>query len=362
MTAAVTTFGGTRHSAPREFASAIKTIMVKELRSRMRGRRAFIVLTVYLGVLALLTYGTYVVVGPSARDMAVGGGGFFGANASAVIGQSIFIVLSVFQMILVCFITPGFTASQISLEREKQTLDLLISTPLRPAAIVVGKLAAALAFVVLMILSAIPISAIVLMYGGASVDDIFRQQLVLLVAALFVGSIGLFYSALLKRTQPATVLTYITVLFLTIGTQLLFIFWSVVINEDNAGFRAPDRAPEQLMYANPAVAMLDVIAMTEATGGVAILLDQLRTDPLNPDIMNAGPAVDNFGRPINAPTGGYWWPRISITFTVLSVLLTLAATRFVIPAGMRFAFRRRRAQPPEGVAPAPDADIRDIEP
>ena len=180
----------------------------------MRGRRAFVVLTVYLGILALITYGVYVVVAPNAQGIAGGFGGGFGgqANASALIGQSIFTLLSIFQLILVCFIAPAFTAGQISLEREKQTLDLLISTPMRPGAIVVGKLAAALAFVVLMIVAAIPITAIVLMYGGASVDDIVRQQLGAAGHGAVLGAIGLFYSALLKRTQAATVLTYITVL------------------------------------------------------------------------------------------------------------------------------------------------------
>src|SRR5680860_948003 len=202
MTASGTTFGGMRRSAAREFGSAVWTIMVKELRSRMRGRRAFIVLTAYLAVLALITYGVYVVIAPNARGFAGGFGGFGGqANASAIIGQSIFSLLSIFQMILVSFIAPAFTAGQISLEREKQTLDLLISTPMRPAAIVIGKLAAALAFVVLMIVAAVPITAIVLMYGGASVDDIVRQQIVLLATALLLGAVGLFFSALLKRTQ-----------------------------------------------------------------------------------------------------------------------------------------------------------------
>ena len=150
------------------------------------------------------------------------------ANTSAIVGQTIFTLLSIFQLILICFIAPGFTAGQISLEREKQTLDLLVSTPMRPGAIVLGKLLAALAFVVLMIVAAVPITAIVLMYGGASVDDIVRQQLVLLATAVALGAIGLFFSALLKRTQAATVLSYITMLALTLGTIMLFGFWTLL--------------------------------------------------------------------------------------------------------------------------------------
>jgi ABC-type transport system involved in multi-copper enzyme maturation permease subunit len=361
MTAAGATFGAPRRTALREFGAAVATIMVKELRSRMRGRRAFIVLTVYLGILALITYGVYVVVSESTGGIvggAFGGGGFGQANASALIGQSIFTLLSIFQLILVCFIAPAFTAGQISLEREKQTLDLLISTPMRPGAIVVGKLAAALAFVVLMIVAAIPITAIVLMYGGASVDDIVRQQLVLLATAVALGAIGLFFSAWLKRTQAATVLTYITVLALTIGTTMLFIFWSVVIDQDSdGGFQVgpPERAPEHIMYVNPMVAMLDVVANTEpgGFGGINQMLAQLRGESaIDPGNVvcdgNVCRPVDQFGNPADdiIETGtGYWWPRIAITFVIGATLLTLAAMRFVVPAGMRWAFRRRPRQP-----------------
>jgi ABC-2 type transport system permease protein len=356
MTAASSTLGVPRRAAAREFVSSVVTIMVKELRSRMRGRRAFIVLTVYLAILALITYGVYVVVAPNARGMVgggFGGGGFGGqANASALIGQSIFTLLSIFQLILICFIAPAFTAGQISLEREKQTLDLLISTPMRPAAIVIGKLAAALAFVVLMIVAAVPITAIVLMYGGASVDDIVRQQLVLLATALVLGAIGLFFSALLKRTQAATVLTYITLLALTLGTTMIFIFWTVVANQTENGFGIgpPKRAPEQLMYVNPGIAMLDVVANTEpgGFGGINQMLAQLRGDAPNFDtgmecIGDECRPVDQFGNPIEGAveTGsGYWWPRVSLTFVAIAALLTFAATRLVVPAGMRWAFRR----------------------
>ena len=358
MTTAQATMGGTRRSAAREFGSSVATIMVKELRSRMRGRRAFIVLTVYLGILALITYGVYVVVEPNAQGVVVGGFGGFGgqANASAIIGQSIFTLLSIFQLILVCFIAPAFTAGQISLEREKQTLDLLISTPMRPGAIVIGKLAAALAFVVLMIVAAIPITAIVLMYGGASVDDIVRQQVVLLATALALGAIGLFFSALLKRTQAATVLTYITVLAMVIGTTMVFIFWSVVINQDETGgfgVGPPERAPEQLMYVNPMVGMLDVVANTEpgGFGGINQMLAQLRGDQpnLGGDVVCEGNVcrpIDQFGNPVDEiiETGsGYWWPRVAITSVIMAALLTLAATRLVVPAGMRWAFRRGRS-------------------
>ena len=184
MTAAAAVNLTGRRSVPREWLGSVATILVKELRSRMRGRRAFVVLTLYLGLLALIAWAVYAVVGPEARRSALGMGGLEVANASALIGQMIFTALSVFQIILVCFIAPAFTAGQVSLEREKQTLDLLISTPLRPSAIVVGKLLAALAFVMLMIVAAVPISALVAIYARENgVGMVFGHEPVMPVPA-----------------------------------------------------------------------------------------------------------------------------------------------------------------------------------
>lgn len=370
----------------REFGASVSTILVKELRSRFRGRRAFVVITVYLTVLALIAYGVYSVVAPIARTQAQFGGGPFGtgfANASATIGQALFALLSLFQLLLVAFIAPAFTAGTISLEREKQTLDLLVSTPMRPGGIVVGKLLAALAFVGLMIIAALPISALVLMYGGASVEDLVRQQLVLLVTAIGLGAIGLFWSALVKRTQAATVLTYATVLALTVGTTLIFIFWSVASSRDSSNqFGVPRLAPEQLMWVNPAVAMIDVVANTEisygpfssivsglrgqigsgvvcegdvcfqagGSGGVVAADGGFVAEPL----LKGGVAVDC---PPNArcfelsqpavfdpqPVSGHLWPPFVLSFIGMSILLTLASMRLVVPTGLRFAFRRRAA-------------------
>ncbi|HYI66601.1 MAG TPA: ABC transporter permease subunit [Candidatus Limnocylindrales bacterium] len=377
MTASSVTTGVQRRSGPREFASAVATIMVKELRSRMRGRRAFIVLTLYLAVLALITYGVYVVVAPVAR--AAGGGlGLGQANASAFIGQSIFAVLSIFQLILVSMIAPAFTAGQISLEREKQTLDLLMTTPLRPGAIIIGKLLTALAFVVLMIVAAIPICAIVLMYGGASVDDIVRQQVVLLAVAVGFGAVGIFASALMQRTQAATVVTYCTVLALTLGTAMVFTFWNELATSNENGFAIaqPNAAPEQLRYLNPMVGMLDVVSGVEASGPTRFtrplyeLFGQDLANIAGGDVTcdGVGCAEPGLGggfgdlgpRPLPGgevanPIGssGYWWPRVAISFVLVAAVLTLLSMRLVLPAPMRWTFLRpaRRSRRTDDGAP-----------
>ena len=120
------------------------------------------------------------------------------------------------------------------------------------------------------------------------------------------------------------------------------------------------------MYINPMVGMLDVVANTEpgGFGGINQMLAQLRGEAANFDggMQCEGDVcrpIDQFGNPVDdvIETGtGYWWPRVAITFVILAALLTLAATRFVVPVGMRWAFRRkRRARVTAGASGAADA-------
>jgi hypothetical protein len=115
------------------------------------------------------------------------------------------------------------------------------------------------------------------------------------------------------------------------------------------------------MYVNPGVAMLDVVANTEpgGFGGINSMLAQLRGDApnLSGEVVCQGDVcmpVDQFGNPVAQAIGtgsGYWWPRVSLTFVLVAALLTLASTRLVVPAGMRWAFRRPRR--PGARAPTP---------
>ena len=52
----------------------------------------------------------------------------------------IYIVLAFIEAILLLFIVPALTSTAICSEREKQTLDILLSTNMSPLSIIIGKL------------------------------------------------------------------------------------------------------------------------------------------------------------------------------------------------------------------------------
>ena len=249
----------------RSLGSGIAAVGVKELRGRMRGRRAFVILTVYLLFLAAFAWAWQLIA-----ERAYGGNGLSGGSAafaSALIGQEIFGALLIVETLLVVFLAPAMTAGAISLEREKQTLDMLATTPISSLAIVIGKLLSALTYVFILIVASIPLTAMVFVFGGVGPDEVLRGYVVLFVTAIGLGSLGLFISALMQRTQAATVVTFFGVLALTMGTLFVVLFWTTMAgigpNQTRLGSGGlgpiKGRPPEALLWYNPFAAQYDVI-------------------------------------------------------------------------------------------------------
>ena len=174
------------------------------------------------------------------------------------------------ETLQVVFLAPSSTAGAISLEREKQTLELLAATPISSLAIVLGKLLSALVYVFLLIAASIPLTAVVFVFGGVAPEDVLRGYIVLIVTALGLGSFGLFCSSLVKRTQAATAITIFGVLAMTIGTVFVLIFWQAMSTVRQRQPGRPVRAvqaPAVLAYLNPFIAQVDVCAAPSRFGG-----------------------------------------------------------------------------------------------
>jgi ABC-type transport system involved in multi-copper enzyme maturation permease subunit len=271
-----------RLARPRRYlgglAQGVVAVTSKELRGRMRGRRAFVVLTVYLMLLGLFTYGLFLYE----KQTTANTGGFVGVdpnfgmgsdgaqNLAATIGHTLFTGLLLLETLLVLVLAPAFTSGALSLEREKQTIDLLVTTPLSSLAVVIGKLFSALVYVLLLIVASIPIASLVFTFGGVGPEDLVRAYLFLFALAFGMGAVGLFISALVKRTQVATVATYVVVLSLALGTFMVWAFWRAVTPARAAtGFSVTQeqkRPPEALLWLNPFAAGADLICGTSPSG------------------------------------------------------------------------------------------------
>jgi ABC-2 type transport system permease protein len=285
----------------------VAAIGVKELRGRMRGRRAFIILTIYL-----LLLGGFALMVERVMESALSNP-FAGtaATASPAIGQGIFAALLMLMTLQVVFLAPSSTAGAISLEREKQTLELLVTTPISSLAIVVGKLLSALVYVFLLIAASIPLMAVVFVFGGVGPEDVVRGYIVLIVTALGLGSFGLLCSSLVKRTTASTAITIFGVLAITIGTVFLLIFWQAMGSFDQNGNRRPGplgiRTPTPLAWINPFIAQADVLCGTESTfgGGWCGMVNGLAPGNDGVIINNGGEVPFPAPMPVAIPEKGF---------------------------------------------------------
>lgn len=222
----------------------INPVLLKELKVRMRGWKAAGIIALYLLILSMVAlfiiYTTFMNPYGSSIDPQISIGAYTG--------------LAVIQFILIMFIVPALTAGAISGEREKQTLDLVLCTRLRPISIITGKLFASTGQTLLLIIASLPLFSMVFLFGGISIKEIIQLFSFYIVTAVTIGCIGIFFSTCLRRTTAATVLTYGTVAFLAFGTILIGIFYiRIVYQWDYKNFLP-------ILYANPLAGFSSLLA------------------------------------------------------------------------------------------------------
>jgi ABC-2 type transport system permease protein len=228
-------------------------ILLKELRATLRGSRAALLITVYvgLGLIAMrLVYG-------AVTEQLGSGPPIF----SAQVGQAVFIGLALAVQGLTVFLAPATTVNSISAEHERRTYDLILATPLTPAQLLVGKLLTGLAFVLLLLLAALPLFSVVVMFGGVTAGDILRVVAVVLGTAVAGAMLGLFCSAAARQTYTATLLCYALLVALVGGTLLAANFWSLT--------HGMEPAPPSYVAANPLSAVASALARTRPPEVVA---------------------------------------------------------------------------------------------
>ncbi len=282
-------------------------VLTKELRTRMRGRRTAVVVTVYLLLLSSLGGLTLYIQLEQFRSG-------FNPGAAPAVGFQLFSTLSLFQLFLVIFIVPGLTGAAIAGERDRQTLDLLLSTQVSALWIVLGKILASLSYVFLLMVAALPLFSLVFLFGGVSPGQVGLVFVISLVSALTLGTIGIFLSVLIRGGPTATVLAYAVTFILLIGTPLLSIFIGMA-SDSSAGFPVQVSLP---LVLNP------LAALASATLGSFI------------------PDLPLMGTSRSGTSGGLvlWHISLIVDAVLILVFLSLAAT-MLRPGTPRFVRLRR---------------------
>jgi ABC-type transport system involved in multi-copper enzyme maturation permease subunit len=220
-------------------------VLRREMVERMRGGRTFVVLTLYLALLSSVVFFAYQ-VGRENDD----------PTQAALLGRGIFEWLVFFMLLLVLFIAPGTAASAIAGERERQTLVPLQVTLLSPQRILLGKIYAAVAFLLLLIVATMPLLSVSYLIGGVTMGEVLGGVGAVLFVGLAVGCLSAAISTFTRRVQGATVFSYGMVLLLLLGT--IAAYGAANMIDESRGTDAGN-APSWLMLANPVAMISGVI-------------------------------------------------------------------------------------------------------
>lgn len=237
----------------------INPIMAKDLKIKMRGWRAPTLISVYMLFLGLVVFLN-----------------FFGSRIftpydiysfSPSIALNSYNSLAIFQLMLIIFIAPALTGGIISGERERQTLDLLLCTNLSTFSIVTGKIFVSIAHILLLVIASLPVMGTVFLYGGINIPDLLLLMGFYLATALMLGSMGMFFSSIFKKSSVSMIVSYIVVLFLLFGTIILYGIWAALYSR--YGNKAPDMAQIMcFLFANPLFGFSSVIEGTNSGMGL----------------------------------------------------------------------------------------------
>ncbi len=287
----------------------LNPVMVKELRGRMRGLRGFAIITVFLGLMSFFTLLLYLLRVPQG-----------GVVVTGELGRLLFIGVLFIELMLIIFIVPALTAGAITSERERKTYDLLQTTLITKATFVVGKMQSALGYIVLLLLSAIPLQSIAFLFGGVSESEMILALLVLAVSAIALGAFGMFFSSITERTLSATVRSYTVAMAITIGLPIISLLlfqgaYANAINNIAANVSANPAIEAAYIYLDMIAASLNPITATLYSQ--QMLIDHQQLISIRVTLSSSGATM-----PVLSP-----WILLTLTYLSTTGLLVLFAIR-----------------------------------
>ncbi len=179
-------------------------VLQRELLVNLRMTRAFVLLLIYIALLGLVVYMAW----PSQARLDLSR---HPEEASRLVD-----LFFLGQYALVSLMVPSFAAGTITGEKERQTYEMLLATPMRPGAMVLGKLLAALCHLAVLVFCSLPIVMLCLPLGGVSPYEVLATYCGMAASVALFGMICVAASSYFTRTIAALVVSYLVILPLTL--------------------------------------------------------------------------------------------------------------------------------------------------
>jgi ABC-type Na+ efflux pump permease subunit len=195
-----------------------------------RRPRAFVQRFVYGLIVLLVLYLNF-----EWTQSGLGTSAFPGYARLTHVAENFFESFLVLQFVTVLLVTPAYVGGAIAEEKERRTLDFLLTTPLADSEIVLSKLAARLGYLVWVLLTGLPILALLQLIGGIQPVLLWGGFAVTLTTMLLIGGIGIYFSTTSLKSGDAILKSYVTMAALAFagtiawGWCLFWVWWSSAI-------------------------------------------------------------------------------------------------------------------------------------
>jgi ABC-type transport system involved in multi-copper enzyme maturation permease subunit len=172
----------------------------------------------------------------------------------ADLGKNLFSAIIILEGILCALMAPTLTAGAITIEKEQQTLELLLLTRLSNVNIVLGKYLSALSFIFITLICALPVAAISFLLGGVSPAQLGCSLAVIMSTVALFGAIGIYCSARFSKTATANAVAFLACLgWLALVPLMFFMVQSFEPNYPGAIYLPLSAAISLLLAMLPAV-------------------------------------------------------------------------------------------------------------
>lgn len=287
-----------------------------ELRSRMRRGRTVLLLLGFVGALGAVLVIALTLTGAAS-------GNIYGPSPFEV-SYGVFQAAMVMELVLVGAVAAATAAGGISGERERQTWEVLLTTRLPAWRIVTGKLLTAVLLVLWLVVASLPVFLPLFQFGAVTPGILARILGLFLASGLAWAAIGLFFSALFRRTIVAVIASYFTASAWVILTILARPLRVAMLNAQAAqggpatpGTVTQPAGPYLVELMNPLLVLLHTLASP-----VVNFFDWM--------LVNIGPGLGSqftLGARVAGALGpyGYYWVYILSALALALVLSALTA-------------------------------------
>jgi ABC-type Na+ efflux pump permease subunit len=294
-------------------------ILLRVVETGGKRRRDLFIRCIYLGLLilvVLLSLYSKDTTGASLAEL---------AKTSANVFQN----LSYLQLGLVALLAPIFTAGAITQEKDSQTYDILLSTPLTNGQIVLGSLLSRLFFIIILLISGIPIFSITQIFGGVAISNILVSFFIAAATAFITGSLAMAIATFKVGTRRTIFSFYFFIVIYLVG---LYFLDQVAWFHPIIGY-SPDPASTNNTL------MIPIVASTSWLTGLNPFL-ALRTlffdkNYMPPELGSLPPQLQRwpFGWYLSNPASFYIWFMFVLSFILVipSVLMLRWLAQTTLP-------------------------------